>query len=180
MLRLQHAPKCENRVDWDRVNWGPLILDDGVGAVWLQPVLCDACRVSRAGAPSCWKMKPFGSSCSQSSTSFRNSFPGSVLPLPSSSHPQSTGARFRWRHTTADIMTNFSRSSSSRWSLTSTVHQPTHGHSDDRCLDSNKSSFHRWEDMLHFTQCPKKVNHNLMINFGKCGPIFKILSPGDS
>jgi len=37
-------------------------------------------------------MKPFGSNCSQYSTSFDNSFRGSALRLPSPSHPKNTDA----------------------------------------------------------------------------------------
>ena len=34
---------------------------------------------------------------------------------------------------------------------------------------------------LYIHHVPKKVNHLMFDNnFGKCGPIFKILSPGDS
>ena len=51
-------------------------------------------RSMSAGAPSCWKIKPFGSNCSQSSTSFGDSFQGSILWLPLPSHPENANALF--------------------------------------------------------------------------------------
>ena len=44
------APKRDNLVDGDQVNWGggTLILGNKVGAVWLQSVVCDAWCVSRS------------------------------------------------------------------------------------------------------------------------------------
>jgi len=33
---------------------------------------------------------------------------------------------------------------------------------------------------LHIHHVPKKLSPLMFDNFGKCGPIFKILSPGDS
>jgi len=86
--------KRDNLVDWDRVNWGPLILGDEVAPVWLQPVLCDACRVSRSAVL-------LEDERNHSVATLHNLPPVLatvfMLRLPSPSHPQIIYAVFRQR-----------------------------------------------------------------------------------